>query len=157
MKISFRRLLSWVPIITTALGKYVFFQLGTNIIYVVSALHNCLLVVLFLADQIFYRSYVDRHVFSFAVLCITRQTWPEQVKTCYLRIRINPLNFFIILREQDSKPWLSCNKGRATPWLLTASWYGRPSWHECYRWLILLAGSKCKQTRERPREMQGSY
>ena len=31
--------------------------------YVVSALHHCLLVFLFLADQIFYRSYVDRQHF----------------------------------------------------------------------------------------------
>ena len=41
--------------------------------YVVSALHHCLLVFLFLADQIFYRSYVDRQHFrlrSFASLCL---------------------------------------------------------------------------------------
>ena len=31
--------------------------------YVVSALHHCLLVFLFLADQIFYISYVDRQHF----------------------------------------------------------------------------------------------
>ena len=39
---------------------------------VVSALHHCLLVFLFLADQIFYRSYVNRQHFrlrSFASLC----------------------------------------------------------------------------------------
>ena len=42
--------------------------------YVVSALHHCSLVFLFLADQIFYRSYVDRQHFrllSFASLCST--------------------------------------------------------------------------------------
>ena len=38
--------------------------------YVVSALHHCLLVFLFLADQIFYRSYVDRQHFRLRVLCI---------------------------------------------------------------------------------------
>ena len=41
---------------------------------IVSALHHCLLVFLFLADQIFYRSYVDRQHFrlrSFASLCST--------------------------------------------------------------------------------------
>ena len=39
-----------------------------------SALHHCLLVFLFLGDQIFYRSYVDRqhfHLRSFASLCST--------------------------------------------------------------------------------------
>ena len=42
--------------------------------HVVSALHHCLLVFLFLADQIFYRSYVDRQhlrLRSFASLCST--------------------------------------------------------------------------------------
>ena len=39
--------------------------------YVVSALHYCLLVFLFLADQIFYSRTVRRQAaFSFAVLCI---------------------------------------------------------------------------------------
>ena len=38
---------------------------------IVSALHHCLLVFLFLADKIFYRLYVNlQAAFSFAVLCI---------------------------------------------------------------------------------------
>ena len=49
-------------------------------LYVVSALHHCLLVFLFLADQIFYRLYVNRQYFrlwSFASLCLR---WPNPVK-----------------------------------------------------------------------------
>ena len=42
-------------------------------LYVVSALHHCFLVFLFLADQIFYRLYVNQQHFrlrSFALLCL---------------------------------------------------------------------------------------
>ena len=46
-------------------------SLPRSAFYVVSALHHCLLFVLFLADQIFHRSYVYRQHFrlrSFASL-----------------------------------------------------------------------------------------
>ena len=92
-------------------------------------LHHCLLVFLFLADQIFYRSYVNRQHFrlrSFASLCSAKQTAGKA--------------FRWTKRENHLLPWQ-----RLIEWILSlhqsmaGTWYFMPKKLSCLFCLIVIS------------------